>query len=399
MRFRKPLTIFILVLGLSFALPVWAQKKPLTREQVSNMAKGGMGDDSGAKLISQRGIDFVPTEDFLKALKAAGAGEAFLKALRDVAPPDAASEKKPLHPVQILALLGAGVPTSRITVLVKNLGIDFEPKQDYLDEIKLGGGDEELIAALKGARVVKPPPTPEELEAQDWDHARNASDANQMEAFLAKYPKGPHADEAQSKLQDLVWGGTNRGDVGALQAYLSRFPNSPHSGEASRLIDDLFWSKVDKKNRQALTAFTAQHPNSPHCSDAEAMMSEMEKPPPALGKHAPSAAEAQAIIAALDEFNTAFEHKQPREVKQIWPAIPDRYLEANSVPGATFVMELHASGEAEIDGDAATIPSQMTTHTAVTGGRPSQTKKPVTVYLSRTSGDRWIIVNVLIPIR
>ena len=55
--------------------------KPFTQEQVSNMVRAGLGDDSGAKLIEQRGIVFAPSEDFIQSLKAARASEAFLKAL------------------------------------------------------------------------------------------------------------------------------------------------------------------------------------------------------------------------------------------------------------------------------------------------------------------------------
>ncbi len=46
------------------------------------MVRDGFGDESGAKLIEQRGIDFAPAEDFIQTLKAVGASEAFLKALR-----------------------------------------------------------------------------------------------------------------------------------------------------------------------------------------------------------------------------------------------------------------------------------------------------------------------------
>ena len=81
MRFRGTLTLFILVTGLGFALSAWSQQKPFTQEQVSNMVRDGFGDESGAKLIEQRGIDFAPAADFLQTLKAAGASEAFLKAL------------------------------------------------------------------------------------------------------------------------------------------------------------------------------------------------------------------------------------------------------------------------------------------------------------------------------
>ena len=85
MRFRKTLTFLILAVGLVFALPAWAKQKPVaptlracpakpsTQEQVSNMVRDGFGDESGAKLIEQRGIDFAPAEDFIQTLKAAGA--------------------------------------------------------------------------------------------------------------------------------------------------------------------------------------------------------------------------------------------------------------------------------------------------------------------------------------
>jgi hypothetical protein len=156
MRFRKTLTFLILAMGLVFALPAWAQQKavaptlrsaradvaaslprhggvkpplrhadlkvsatpqginpakPFTQEQVSNMVRDGFGDASGAKLIEQREIDFAPAEDFLQTLKAAGASEVFLKALRAAKPPEPASAKKPINQVQVFALLAGQVPS------------------------------------------------------------------------------------------------------------------------------------------------------------------------------------------------------------------------------------------------------------------------------------------------
>jgi len=80
MKFPKTLTLLILAAGLAIALPAWAQQKPVepgfspahpfTQNQVSNMVRAGLGDDSGAKLIEQRGIDFAPSEDFYQTLKA-----------------------------------------------------------------------------------------------------------------------------------------------------------------------------------------------------------------------------------------------------------------------------------------------------------------------------------------
>ena len=101
MRRRPAVTILMLVIVVILTLPLRAQQKivaptfrsacadlkvsattagfspakPFTQEQVSNMVRAGLGDDSGAKLIEQRGIDFAPTEDFLQTLKATGGGE------------------------------------------------------------------------------------------------------------------------------------------------------------------------------------------------------------------------------------------------------------------------------------------------------------------------------------
>ncbi len=70
--------------------PGVSPSKPFTQDQVSSMVRDGFGDDSGAKLIEQRGVDFTPSDDFIQTLKAAGASEAFLKALRATKRPGAA---------------------------------------------------------------------------------------------------------------------------------------------------------------------------------------------------------------------------------------------------------------------------------------------------------------------
>jgi hypothetical protein len=127
MRFRKTLTSLILANALVFALSAWAQQKPLTKEQVSNMVLAGHGDESGTKLIEQRGIAFSPAEVYLKDLKAAGASEAFLNALRALRQPVPVGAKKPLQQTQILAMIAGEVPSHRLALLVDERGIDFKP--------------------------------------------------------------------------------------------------------------------------------------------------------------------------------------------------------------------------------------------------------------------------------
>jgi hypothetical protein len=152
MRSRKTLTLLMLAMGLVLALSAWAQQKPLTQDQVQSLVRSGLGDESGAKLIEQRGIDFAPAEDFMQSLKAAGASEAFMKALRAAKPPEAASAKKPLNQVQVFALLAGQVPSHRVAMLVEERGIDFEPTDDYLQEVRLAGGHDNSLARSRVPR-------------------------------------------------------------------------------------------------------------------------------------------------------------------------------------------------------------------------------------------------------
>ncbi len=156
MRLGKILTLLILAVGLVLVPSLRAQQKPFTQEQVSNMVRDGFGDDSGAKLVSQRGIDFVPSQDFIQGLKAAGASDAFLNALQAPKPPQGATAAKPLNQVQILALLTGGVPGQRVVMLLNTRGIDFDVKDDYLQQLRQSGGDEGIITAVQNAKVIKP---------------------------------------------------------------------------------------------------------------------------------------------------------------------------------------------------------------------------------------------------
>src|SRR5208282_4756945 len=89
MRHRPLKDVLMLILVLVLAAPAGAQQKPFTQAQVQGMVHDGIGEETGAKLITQRGIDFEPTEDFLQSLKTAGANPAFLQALRTAKRPQA----------------------------------------------------------------------------------------------------------------------------------------------------------------------------------------------------------------------------------------------------------------------------------------------------------------------
>jgi tetratricopeptide (TPR) repeat protein len=252
MKLTIKLTLIMLAMGLVFAPSAWTQDKPFTEQEVLDMVKAGLGNDAGAQLVLKRGIDFEPTARFIKLLKSAGAKDAFLKSLRANEPftqeevshmvkaglgeesgaesitqrginftptetylqtlkaagskdvfINAMRDRMSLNQVQIVAQLAADTPTQNVTTLVKDRGVTFTVKDDYLQEVRLAGGDDELIAALKNAKVKAP--TADDTAAQ--------TTLDQMAQHVAHGAglklKGQYPDAEKEFHQALSLGGPN----------------------------------------------------------------------------------------------------------------------------------------------------------------------------------------------
>jgi formylglycine-generating enzyme required for sulfatase activity len=142
LKFFVVLTVFLAVV----AQPARLQQaqKPLTKEQVIGLAKAGMETPELVKLIHEHGIDFDLTDDYLQALRQAGAQEPVIQALH-------AARPKPLTKEQVLELLAGHVPSERAAALVRQHGIDFLPDEQYFEMLRLAGADDTLIAAVRAA--------------------------------------------------------------------------------------------------------------------------------------------------------------------------------------------------------------------------------------------------------
>jgi formylglycine-generating enzyme required for sulfatase activity len=121
--------------------------RPLTKDQVVRLVKFGMDGTEVAKRIKGRGLDFEPTDDYLETLREAGGQAAVIRAIREVKP-------KPLTQEQIGKLVAGGVPSQRAAALVKQRGIDFLADEQYFEMLRLAGGDDVVIAAVREAGVV-----------------------------------------------------------------------------------------------------------------------------------------------------------------------------------------------------------------------------------------------------
>ena len=117
---------------------------PLTEEQVMDLVKFGMDSAELAKRVKERGIDFEPSDDYLEALRKAGAQDVVIQAIREVKP-------KPLTREQVGKLVAGGVPSERAAMLVKQHGIDFQPDEQYLETLRVAGADDTLLGAIRVA--------------------------------------------------------------------------------------------------------------------------------------------------------------------------------------------------------------------------------------------------------
>jgi len=142
---RLSVVLWVLVFaiaGLAQAPP--GAQKPLGKNQIIALVKAGMDSEELAKTVQERGIDFELSDDYLQALRQAGAQDVLIKALRTVKP-------KPLGQEQVLQLVAGGVPSQRAATLVKQRGIDFMPDEEYLGTLRVAGAEEGLLAALRAA--------------------------------------------------------------------------------------------------------------------------------------------------------------------------------------------------------------------------------------------------------
>lgn len=290
----------------------------------------------------------------------------------------------------------------------------------------LKGQVSDKMAGLKQGAIAKPqiqnppvtaqalptqPPQPAgpSRETKDWLQASASNDSTQLEQYLATYPNGAHSEEAQTKLQEVVWSRTRPDDVNALDAYVKRFPASSHASEATRRLDDLRWSKTNKNDSGELNDFLSSYPGSAHRGDAQSQLNQLvaaanakaaaNNPPstPAPSASAPIvAANPEADIRALiQRYSNAYSQRDAEALRKIWPNIGSRYdkikatfTAASSIHEQVSVESIQLSSDgtkAVVKGRSALVFTQQ--------GQSRESKGVRTFQLAKTNGI-WVISDV-----
>jgi hypothetical protein len=132
-------------------------------------------------------------------------GAAFLAFLMmTAARTPAAQQGKPLNEQEVLELLEGGVPSSRVSAIVDDRGIDFEFTSEVEQKVRDAGGADDVVAALGRASQRHA-----ETEKPQTGGVVVKTTPGETEIYLNDEPKGMTSPEGEIRLPDLKPGTYN----------------------------------------------------------------------------------------------------------------------------------------------------------------------------------------------
>ena len=144
----RSLVLILLAASLSVTAAPQDTRPPLSEDEVLDLLNNAMPSKAIVSTVRKYGISFQPTPQALEKFRKAGADKAVLGALREAWHADV---PKPLGDKDIRMMLAEDVPSDAIITAVMGRGIDFQPSDDYLEEIRSEGGTRALMETLRKA--------------------------------------------------------------------------------------------------------------------------------------------------------------------------------------------------------------------------------------------------------
>jgi hypothetical protein len=247
--------------------------------------------------------------------------------------------------------------------------------------------------------IITKQPTEGERERAAWSALQNSSDIQALRGFLDSFPRGEYARQAEARLENAVWAGTNQNDAASLGRYLSAYPSGPHAQQAHEGI----WNKVDQKSQQQLKAFVSAHPTNPRVADANRILGEFEitarkGEEDRLRKEKQDAAlkeQTQPLLDVISQINAAVQTRNTqntRLLERLW--VPFPYKEQMSLPLARFSISFAPRGNAIIEGDKATMACTWQIQSEVRNKRQDNVGSGTLKFQKRREG--WVLTEFFI---
>jgi hypothetical protein len=228
-----------------------------------------------------------------------------------------------------------------------------------------------------------PPPDPRQIDAQDWAQVANSTSPEDFDSFTRNHPGSTHLEQARSRAAEL-----------RLQA----------RSRAAQQLDQAAWEKVDQNNRQQLEDYLSHFPAGIHVKEAHsriadgdrlaaeefaAQRSREQKDQEQMKR----AADQQAIVKVLAEFEAAYNRRDLAALQRIWSAVPVTMYRQQFRDARELTFQLHLIGQPEVNGNsAAAICSRTMTYRGQSGGLHTNSDR-VKVSLSREASG-WVFRSI-----
>jgi hypothetical protein len=107
----------------------------------------------------------------------------------------------------VVVLMRGSVAESRVAWILTNCGLAFELSPPVEQRLKREGATDSLIATIRDLSTQRVRREAERLrqeEATQWTAARDAGTVAALDAYLARFPAGPHQQDARSRREALL---------------------------------------------------------------------------------------------------------------------------------------------------------------------------------------------------
>lgn len=111
-----------------------------------------------------------------------------------------------------------------------------------------------------------------EIDDNYWGLASAGNNIDDIKDYLLHFQNGRHVNDANTLIDNIIWGKVNKNNIVSLNDFISNYPQSAHIGEAKELIDDIDWASVNIETVKSLNDYIDKHPQGKHVKEARDLL-------------------------------------------------------------------------------------------------------------------------------
>jgi serine/threonine-protein kinase len=167
----------------------------------------------------------------------------------------------------------------------------------------------------------------EAQEKLDWGRAEASSTIQAYHYYQGQYPQGPHFELAGRKIEDLRFqAALNSEDEAVLQAFLKDYPKGVRHDQIFGRLDELVWGQTNKSDVSSLQAYVSGMHAGSHLSQARDAIEKLTAAAQPAKPPKPVVDDRTAVLKIVERYVKAYDDESVEELKQIWPSMDKRQV-------------------------------------------------------------------------